>query len=96
MFVVTVDFVIRAEHTDAFRGAVLTQARSSTENETGCVQFDVCIDPTEPRRIFLYEVYADTDAFATHLDSAHFKSFDAAIRDWVDSKDVRTFQRAHP
>ena len=94
MYVVTVEFIVRPEHVDAFHEAMLAQARHSLERESECDQFDVCVDPTDDRRVFLYKVYIDPEAFGVHLESEHFKSFDTTVRGWVESKDVRTFKRA--
>ena len=86
-WVVTVEFTIRPGFGDLFLKRLATQAAESL-SEPGCSQFDVCVDPSDEHRVFLYEVYADREAFAEHLASAHFKDFDAATRDWVGSKTV--------
>ena len=96
MYVVTVDFMINAAHVASFRDAVRAQARNSLEREPGCHQFDVCTDPAEPRRVLLYEIYTDEAAFRVHLESSHFLSFDATVRDWLESKQVATFHREEP
>lgn len=93
MFVVIVDFQAKVEHVEAFRQAVLRQARNSLEREPECHQFDVCEKESEPGRFFLYELYSDEAAFAHHVETAHFKDFDATVADWVLSKDVRTLNR---
>jgi quinol monooxygenase YgiN len=46
-------------------------------------------------RCFLYEVYADSDAFAVHRTTPHFQEYFAKIGDWVVSKRVETFTRAN-
>jgi (4S)-4-hydroxy-5-phosphonooxypentane-2,3-dione isomerase len=86
-WVVTVEFTIRPGSADPFLKRLAVQAAESLR-EPGCSQFDVCVDPSDEHRIFLYEVYSDREAFGTHLASAHFKDFDAAIRPWVGSKTV--------
>ena len=57
------------------------------------LQFDVCVDPTKPESVFLYEVYADRAAFDAHLAAEHFKAFDRTVSDWVTTKTVRTYGR---
>ena len=86
-WVVTVEFTIRAGFADPFLKRLSAQAADSFR-EPGCSQFDVCVDPSDDHRVFLYEVYADREAFADHLASAHFKDFDAATRPWVGAKAV--------
>ncbi len=89
MHVVTVEFAVVAGRGEAFRQAVLANARASREAEPGCRQFDVCVDDADPLRVFLYERYADVAAFAAHLASGHFKAFDAEVAPWVARKTVQ-------
>ncbi len=89
MYIVTVEFVVGSKHVEAFHQAVQKQARHSLTREPDCLQFDVCVDPQTRERVFLYEVYTDEAAFKTHLDSAHFATFDAVVRDWVKSKAIQ-------
>jgi len=42
MYVVTVEFVAKPERAEAFREAMVENARTSREHEPGCRQFDVC------------------------------------------------------
>ena len=86
-WVVTVEFTIRPGFAHRFMDRLVVQAADSLR-EPGCSQFDTCVNPSDAHHVFLYEVYADRDAFAAHLASAHFKDFDAATREWVATKRV--------
>jgi quinol monooxygenase YgiN len=94
MFVVTVTFEAYPEQAAAFLARVHTQAADSLANEEGCHRFDVCIDPRQPERVFLYEVYTDAAAFEGHLATAHFKAFDAEAGPMLRSKAVETWGMA--
>ncbi len=96
MYVVTVSFEIYPAHVKAFREAVLAQARDSLEREDACRRFDVCFDPARPDRVFLYELYDTAGAFQAHLETDHFKSFNAAVTPWARHKRVNTWNRAEP
>lgn len=96
LFVVVVDFVVRPEHAEAFARLMIENADASRTLEQGCIQFDVCQPADDPTRFYLYELYTDAEAFRIHLESAHFKSFDAAATPWVASKQVRTMARVAP
>ncbi len=96
MYVIVVDFTIKAEHVAAFRAAMIENARRSRETERGCRQFDVCVDPKDATRIFLYELYDDEAAFQAHLKTAHFLEFDRATAPWVAAKSARALARAAP
>ncbi len=96
MYIVVVDFTVLPPHVGAFRAAMVDNARASREREPGCRQFDVCTDPMEPARIFLYEAYDDRAAFDAHLASPHFRAFDSTVAPWIGAKVVRAFERIDP
>ena len=92
MHVVTVEFVISEADHARFLTRVLQQARDSLM-EPGCRMFDVCVEPDRRGHVFLYEVYDTAADFDAHLQSAHFKAFDAEVQDGVLDKIVRQFER---
>jgi len=92
MYVVTVSFTVHPEHLEAFKAAVLEQAQASLEREASCKVFDVCVDSERPGTIFLYEKYSTPEAFAAHLESAHFLHFDKRVRPWITDKKVLTWR----
>ncbi len=96
MYVVTVEFDIKAEQLDEFRAQMIANATASREREPGCRQFEVCADPAKPQAIYLYEVYDDRAAFDAHLASEHFKTFDRIVAPWIASKAVRIYERLDP
>ncbi len=96
MYVVTVTFEAYAAHIDAFRDAVLAQARTSLDREPECRRFDVCLAADHPGRVFLYELYDTPAAFQAHLKSDHFKSFNATVTPWVRNKHVDTWNLSDP
>jgi (4S)-4-hydroxy-5-phosphonooxypentane-2,3-dione isomerase len=93
MYVVIVDFQIKPERVAEFMPLMVENARASRETEPGCRQFDVCVDPADKTRVFLYELYDDRAAFDAHLATAHFKRFDAAVGAMLASKAVRTLKK---
>ena len=96
MLVVTVIFTIKPGKVEAFREAMVANARASREREPGCRQFDVAVDPRDQAAIFLYELYSDGAAFDAHLASDHFQRFDRQTRDWIAGKVVRMYERIDP
>jgi (4S)-4-hydroxy-5-phosphonooxypentane-2,3-dione isomerase len=96
MQALVVEFRIHAPHVASFAAAIADNARESRATEPGCRQFDVCRDPADPAVFFLYELYDDEQAIATHLRSPHFLSMDSATRDWVAAKTVRRLTRTDP
>ncbi len=96
MLALVVEFRIHPPHIEAFAAAIAENARASRGTERGCRQFDVCRDPADPALFFLYELYDDEEAIATHLRAPHFLSMDSATRGWVAAKTVRRLTRTHP
>ena len=89
MYLVAVTFKIAEDKADTFAVRVRQQATDSL-TEAGCQRFDVWCDPTDPARVFLYEIYDDRAAFNLHLASNHFKAFDAEVGPWIIDKRVDT------
>lgn len=93
MFIVTVDFLIKQGHVTPFVEAMKKQAHNSLRNEDGCLQFDVCQDPDDERKIFLYEVYKDRKSFDKHLKTDHFHEFNNTVSPWTESKNDYRWER---
>ena len=96
MYVIAVEFTVKAGQGATFMPLMVANARASREREPGCRQFDVCTDPARPDAVFLYEVYDDRAAFDAHMASEHFKTFDAAVRELLAAKAVRSYERVDP
>lgn len=95
MFVVAVTFQIKQERMPEFLLLMMENASQSLENEPDCHVFDVCVDDAGASTVFLYEVYTHRAAFDLHLESSHFKEFDAAVAAMIESKQVQTFVRVN-
>lgn len=90
MFAVCVDLRIKPGQMPRFLPLMQENAAASLEHEQGCHQFDVVRVDGDPDLVVLYETYDDADAFAAHLKTDHFLSFDSAVADLVADKTVRT------
>ena len=93
MFEVAVEFIIHPDHVGGFKEAVLRQSHNSVTREPACKQFDVCHDPNEATRFFLYELYDNSDAFAVHRKTEHFAQFQSTIAGMVKDKRLMTLER---
>jgi len=67
---------------------MIENAERSRSRESGCVVFDVCIEPATRDYVFLYEVYRNRAAFDVHVANDHFKIFNQHTREFVDRKIV--------
>lgn len=86
--IVKVEFRTFPDKSQSFLTRVRQQARDSLELEEECRCFDVAVSPEDPCRVLLWEVYDSRASFDAHLQSAHFKAFDAEVRSWVQEKIV--------
>lgn len=93
MLVITVRFTVKAGCESRFLQRVIRQAEDSLALEPGCRQFDVCAAERDGGQVFLYEVYDNAEAFADHLESPHFRAFDAETRDWLAGKVAEPWAR---
>ena len=95
MFAVCVTITLKPNAAEAFMPHMLANARNSLASEPGCLQFDVCLDPQNPRMVFLYELYDSPDGFQAHLETDHYRSFDAAVARMIDRKAIQKFAEVH-
>ena len=93
MYVVTVEFISRPGDEARMRSRLRRQAQDSLSNEDQCHVLDVNVDPQNPARFFLYEVYENAAAFDHHLESDYLISFRSDIADWVASKSASFYER---
>lgn len=93
MIVLAVTFVVKKEHVEEFEEVITTQATNSITREPECLQFDVCFDPADRGRVFLYEVYTDEAALEVHRNTEYFLKYSATVEDWVISKTAEQYQR---
>lgn len=87
-YVVAVDFILQPGSMARFMPLMLENAEKSRTEEPGCDRFDVCVPAGETDRVFLYEIYRDEAAFATHLKTEHFLQFDAATKAIIKERKV--------
>lgn len=74
-FVLIVDLQTQPGNQAEFLALASQNAGDSLSYETGCLQFDVLVDPQDPTRITFYEVYDSEAAFEKHQQSPHFKHY---------------------
>ena len=79
---------IRPDKLDKFREAVFTNMRTSVESEPGVLVLYAAHMADDPLRWVFWEVYASEDAYASHVQTEHFKTYIAATADCLDSKEL--------
>jgi autoinducer 2-degrading protein len=94
--VLAVSLKIKADCVEKFMAEVLKNGKAARETEPGCRQFDIVVDPNDPTKAMLYEVYADEAAFEAHQQTPHFKYYLAHALQYLESRERTFFRRAAP
>jgi quinol monooxygenase YgiN len=76
---------VKEEHVDAFIKSVSADGVGSTHEEQGCLRFDVYQNVNDPTEMYLYEVYANPDAFEYHKGTPHIKQWVEEVKDMYDT-----------
>lgn len=76
---------VKEEHVDAFIESVSKDGVGSTHEEQGCLRFDVYQNVNDPTELYLYEVYANPDAFEYHKGTPHIKQWVEDVKDMYDT-----------
>jgi quinol monooxygenase YgiN len=75
---------VKADKVDAFIEAATLDALGSCHMEPGCLRFDLYQNIENPSELWLYEVYANEDAFTYHTKTPHIAKWRDTVADWYD------------
>lgn len=73
---------------DAYKAALKEHAETAVRVEPGVLALYAVSDKDDPANITVFEIYADTDAYQKHLQSAHFKKYKSATINMVKSLEL--------
>ena len=95
-FVLTVQLRVKRENVAAFMQHAIANGKAARETEPGCKTFDLLVDPQDPTRVMLYEVYVDEKAFEAHQQTAHFRKYLVEAVPLLASRERSVWSRAAP
>ena len=72
-----------------YKAAVKEQIEAAVRLEPGVLALYSVTDKENPAHIFVFEMYADVDAYKAHLETAHFKKYKATTQNMVRSLKLR-------
>ena len=82
---------IKPGYRDRFVEAMIGHARRTSENEPGCLRFDVIQDASDPNRIWLLEEYKDEAAAKAHSNASHSAQWSKSpARAWRDEPPIQS------
>ncbi|MFZ0459712.1 MAG: putative quinol monooxygenase [Rhodoplanes sp.] len=68
-----------------YRAAVREQIETAVRVEPGVLVLYAVSEKDNPTHVRVFEIYKDTDAYRSHLESAHFKKYKATTEKMVKS-----------
>jgi quinol monooxygenase YgiN len=74
---------------EAYKAAVKEQIEAAVRLEPDVLALYSVADKDNPALVFVFEMYADLDAYKAYLDTAHFKKYKVATQDMVKSLKLR-------
>lgn len=81
MYTLFVTMDVRPDKIDEFVDAITENAAASLADEPGCLAFDVHQDAENQARFYLYEIYADEEAFRVgHRNAPHYTRWQEAAK----------------
>jgi quinol monooxygenase YgiN len=81
---ITVDSLQVAE----YRKLLKEQMDAAVRLEPGVISYSVYADKTDPSKLTILEVYADSAAYLAHRETPHFKKYKSATSDMVKSLEL--------
>jgi quinol monooxygenase YgiN len=74
---------------DAYKIAAREQIEAAVRLEPGVLALYSVSDKDNPAHVFVFEMYADLNAYNAHLDTAHFKKYKINTQGMVKSLKLR-------
>jgi quinol monooxygenase YgiN len=70
---------------EAYRAAVEEQIAAAIRLEPGVLVLYAVHEKADPARVRVFEIYRDADAYASHLEAAHFRKYKSSTAGMVRS-----------
>jgi 4-carboxymuconolactone decarboxylase len=80
--------VIDSAQLENYRTALKEGIETAMRVEPGVLTFYAVYEKNNPTHLTILEVYANTDAYKSHLETAHFKKYKTTTRDMVKSLEL--------
>jgi quinol monooxygenase YgiN len=74
---------------EPYKAAAKEQIEAAVRLEPGVLVLYSVADKENPAHVFVFEIYADLDAYKAHLETDHFKKYKVTTQDMVKSLKLR-------
>lgn len=73
---------------EKYNTALKEQMTTAIRAEPGVLTYYAVADKNDPSNITILEIYADTAAYKSHIETSHFKKYKEAVKDMVKSLEL--------
>lgn len=80
--------VVDSAQLPAYKAALSEGITTAVRTEPGVLSLSAVYDKIHPTHITVFEVYADEEAYKTHIQTAHFLKYKAAVQNMVKSLEL--------
>ena len=74
---------------EPYRAAAKEQIEAAVRLEPGVLALYSVADKENPSHVWVFEMYANVDAYKSHLETAHFQKYKTITQDMVKSLKLR-------
>jgi quinol monooxygenase YgiN len=74
---------------EPYKAAAKEQIEAAVRLEPGVLALYSVADKENPSHVWVFEMYADVDAYKSHLETAHFQKYKTITQDMVKSLKLR-------
>lgn len=93
MIAVCVTLTLKPGQIERFLPLLQAHGTRCLDREPGCHRFDIGTDNASTDTVFIYELYGSRGDFDAHLETDHFRAFDAEVTDMVAEKRILIWDR---
>ncbi|MEM0577663.1 putative quinol monooxygenase [Flavobacterium polysaccharolyticum] len=79
---------VNPTHLNAYNKALKEQMNAAILLEPGVLTYYAVADKKTPTSITILEIYADTIAYKSHIETVHFKKYKTTVKDMVQSLEL--------
>ena len=87
-FAIFVTVKIKDGKVDEFLSHALVNATAAVRDEPNCHMFRVMRNQDDPQTVHFFEVYTEAASLDLHREFPHYKAYDAATKDLIESKSI--------
>jgi len=73
---------------ESYKAALKESIETSVRLEPGVLTYYAVADKANPSHITILEIYADSAAYQSHIETAHFKKYKNTVKDMVKSLEL--------